>query len=216
MILQFFAMQTRLAVASGCLVLACSACTTLPVPDGSPQDTLAPFIAELQMRAGLARDWNLNGDMVVNYRRHGVRIKFVWQQRPTHFQLRIAGITGAILAVIDVDANGETTAMDARGNRYRTATARQMVKELLGFELPVEDFKYWLLGAPSPHSVYHAARRAGSRLVSFQQQEWQVRYQNDESDAVSWPYVKQLEITAGGVRATVTVRSWLARNRRTL
>ncbi len=217
MTLRPFAMHVCRPVALSCFAcFVCSGCATLPLPDESSQIASEPFVSALQMRAELARDWNLRGEVIAHYRQHEARIKFVWRQRPDRYQLRIASVSGMTLAVIDTQADGETTAMDARGNRYRTATARQMVEQLLGFELPVEHLRYWVLGVPSPHSAYRAARREGDRLVSFRQQGWQVRYRADEADSASPPYVKRLEMTSGDMRATVNLQPRVARNRQVL
>ena len=213
MIPKVFAGMARWVVAP---VFVCSGCAMLHTSNMSHQVAPLSLISDLQARAELARDWNLTAEVVTRHRQHGGRIKLVWRQRPDRFQLRVSAATGATLAVINVAPDDETTAMDARGNRYRTETPRQMVEELLGFPLPVEHMKYWVLGAPSPRDAYRDARQADTRLVSFWQSGWRIRYQYRESDTASWPRVKQIEMTSADTRAVVTVQSLVARNRQSL
>ena len=77
----------------------------------------------------------------------------------------------------------------------------------LGFDLPLHDLRYWLLGVPDPGSQFELARDDQDRAQQLMQAGWTVAYERYMAVGGDW-LPARLVLTCPGVRVRVVVDRW--------
>ena len=81
------------------------------------------------------------------------------------------------------------------------------VQEKLGFDLPIEDLHYWLLGVPKPGSAFDLKRNEQDRAKSLTQEGWSVDY--DRYVAVAGDLLPgRLVLSRNDVRVRIVIDHW--------
>lgn len=96
-----------------------------------------------------------DGRLAVKVEGKGSYANFDWSYQPPVEIISINTPLGSTLGQLCRDADGASAA-DADGNRYYAATAEELSRQLLGFELPVQHLHIWLGGkrvADTPYQV---------------------------------------------------------------
>jgi outer membrane lipoprotein LolB len=127
----------------GCI--ACSAvlagCATTRPATGPPAP--APWeqrLANLQQ----ASTWQLQGRAAVALGKQGWQASLDWRQHAEASEVHLAGPFGAGALVLKLTAEG----LSLNGAPPSDAVAAQL-QDRLGFELPLDNLRYWLLGVPT-------------------------------------------------------------------
>ena len=91
-----------------------------------------------------------------------------------------------------------------------TAAAREALEAQLGFALPVESLRYWLLGVPDPAAVAEeSVLESGGRLGALQQGGWRIDYSRYAAVAGSRLELPEtIEIRRDPVRLRVRIARW--------
>jgi outer membrane lipoprotein LolB len=77
----------------------------------------------------------------------------------------------------------------------------------LGFELPIEHLKFWLLGVPDPHGEFELTRNAQDRAQHLSQAGWSIdydRYQAASGDVLPGRVV----LVRDDVRVRIVADRW--------
>jgi outer membrane lipoprotein LolB len=186
------------------VALAATGCASLPEP-ATPEEW------PLRRAALLALDdWELEGRVAVAAGEEGFSGGLNWQQSGARAVIRLRGPVGGAGMRIEVDG-AQYSVMDERGNSYRGADARRYVEERLGAgaTLPVEELRYWLLGAPAPGTPHEETIGAGGRLERLTQSGWEILYER-YADAGSQALPARIELSTEGLRLRVVVSDWRA------
>lgn len=190
-------MNARLAACAVAVLTA--GCATLP-PAG---DGDWPLRREaLQTLDG----WTLNGRVAVAAGGEGFSGGLRWRQDGTRAEIDLRGPLGGTALAIRVDGDAMTVT-DANGATIDGEEARRTAAGFVGVPLPLPQLRYWLVGAPAPHSPYRETIGEGSRLGALEQAGWHVRYTRYGA-AGARVLPERLEMTSGGVRLRLAVASW--------
>jgi outer membrane lipoprotein LolB len=149
------------------LVLCCalSACvTTRPLP---PSTEWLARVYQLQN----AGDWQLDGRAAVALGTQGWQATLNWRQAQTIAEVHLSGPFGIGAMVLKQTAEG----LSLNGAPPSDVVLSQ-VQEKLGFDLPIENLHYWLLGVPDPGSTYEVARNEQDRAKTLTQAGWSIAY----------------------------------------
>jgi outer membrane lipoprotein LolB len=57
-----------------------------------------------------------------------------------------------------------------------SADALAQLQDRLGFELPIDDLRYWLLGVPAPNGTFDLTRNDQDRAQHLLQDGWAIDY----------------------------------------
>lgn len=145
------------------LLLLLSACSTV-----------APHaVAPLAMRD--AAPFDLNGRIAVNKggQRHAGGLR--WQHRPQQDELLLMGPLGITVARITSDSAMAT--LEQNGKRYEAQDVEALMRDVLGWGLPLPVLHHWLLGMADAGLPADSERDAQGRLTQLRQAGWQVDYQ---------------------------------------
>ena len=165
----------------GCLLgaaLSCVACAPQRQPEAAIAAASTEFLAAQRGRVDSLRSWKARGDIVMRGARavRGWRGRFYWEQAGRRFKMRISSLLGGTLMMVSGEFGGEVNAIAASGERRRADTPEQLVREMLGVEVPVTNLRYWIAGAPAYGARAYDAFAHEGRLRSFGQSGWRVRY----------------------------------------
>jgi outer membrane lipoprotein LolB len=155
----------RIAFLCWCAALAACA-TTRPGPV-APAAGWEQRVSDLQN----ASAWQLDGRAAVAVGSQGWQASLNWQQRESSTEVRLAGPFGAGAMVLKRTVDG----LSLNGAPPSDAVMAQL-QERLGFELPLDHLRFWLLGVPDPGAAFEVRRNDQDRASHLTQAEWSIDY----------------------------------------
>jgi outer membrane lipoprotein LolB len=149
-----------------------------------------------------ATAWHLDGRAAVAFRDQGWQASLNWQQRDGSSEVHLSGPFGAGAMVLKRSADG----LSLNGAPPNDSVMEQL-QERLGFELPLDHLRYWLLGVPDPGAGFEVARNAQDRASQLVQADWSIDY--DRYTAVAGDLLPaHLVLSHEGVRVRIAVDHW--------
>jgi len=169
----------------------------------TPRPALAPApweerAAELQR----ARAWQLDGRAAVAVGGQGWQASMTWRQDGMLTELHLAGPLGVGAIVLARTPEG----LSLNG----APPSDTVVSELegrLGFALPLDTLRYWLLGVPDPGMAFDMTRNDMNRAAQITQAGWTVMYDRYSVENGDW-LPARLTLTREGVRVRIAVDRW--------
>jgi outer membrane lipoprotein LolB len=186
-------MRRALTLIGCCALAACA--TTRTVPPSTKWEQRA---GELQS----ASDWQLDGRAAVALGTQGWQATLNWQQADNSAEVHLSGPFGIGALVLRQTPEG----LSQNGAPPSDAVLSQ-VQEKLGFDLPIENLRYWLLGVPNPKSTFDLSRNDQDRAKVLSQAGWSIAY--DRYMPVAGDLLPaRLVMTAGDVRVRIVIDHW--------
>jgi outer membrane lipoprotein LolB len=124
-------------------------------------------VSELQN----AGDWQLDGRAAVALGTQGWQATLNWRQADDISEAHLAGPFGIGALVLKQTPEG----LSLNGAPPSAAVMAQ-VQEKLGFDPPIDNLHYWLLGVPNPGSTYDVSRNEQDRAKTLSQDGWSIAY----------------------------------------
>lgn len=185
----------RLVVLFGCCAALTACVTTRPALAPAPWD---------QRLVGLqqANSWQLDGRAAVAVGAQGWQASLNWRQRGAAAELHLAGPLGVGAVVLKDGPEG----LSLNGAPPSDAVLGQL-QDRLGFSLPLDNLRYWLLGVPDPSSTFDLARNDQDRAQQLTQAGWSVTYDRYMQVNGDW-LPARLVLTREGVRVRIAVDHW--------
>lgn len=171
--------------------------TTRPVP--------APAASGWEQRAAALQglgSWQLDGRAAVAVGTQGWQATLDWRQRPESAEVHLSGPLGIGAMVLKRTPDG----ISLNGAPPSDAVLAQL-QERLGFDLPLDELRYWLLGVPDPSAAFELKRNDQDRALQLTQDEWTIDYDRYiPVGADSLP--AHLVLNRAGVRVRIAVDHW--------
>jgi outer membrane lipoprotein LolB len=183
-------------ILAGCCLIALSACVTRPPPN---------VTSAWSMRAQAlqhANSWKLDGRAAVAAGTQGWQASLDWRQNDSSSELHLAGPLGIGAQVITRTAKG----ISVNGAPPSDSTLSQL-QERLGFELPIDDLRFWLLGVPNPASAFELTRNPQDRALHLTQSNWSIDY-DSYTPAGGDVLPARIVLTREDVRVRIIVDHW--------
>jgi len=184
------------------LMLSCStvlaACATTRPPPPTPSVAWEQRVGDLQRRSA----WQLDGRAAVALGTQGWQATLNWRQRGDSSEVHLAGPFGVGALVLKRGPDG----LSLNGAPPSDAVLSQL-QDKLGFDLPLDDLRYWLLGVPDPGAAFELTRNDQNRARYLTQAGWIVdydRYMPVEGDVLP----AHLVLTREGVRVRIAIDHW--------
>ena len=83
----------------------------------------------------------------------------------------------------------------------------QTLQDRLGFELPIRNLRYWLLGVPDPDAPFELTRNSQDRAELLTQAGWEINYDRYAIVEGDW-LPAHLVLSHAGARVRVAVDHW--------
>jgi outer membrane lipoprotein LolB len=187
-------MSRVLIVLSCCAALG--ACATVQ-PTLKPSDW-SQRMANLQE----VGSWKLDGRAAAAVGTQGWQASLNWRQQGQATEVHLAGPFGMQAMVLTRTPEG--VSLDgAPPNEAEIAQLQQR----LGFDLPLDQLRYWLLGVPDPGSAFNLTRNPQDRAQQLTQAGWSIDY--DRYMPVGGDLLpSHLVLNREGVRVRIVVDHW--------
>ena len=160
-------------------------------------------------RAGIAAltDWQARGKVGLRTPERSDSASLDWTQRGGVSLLRLSGPIGLNNVVIRSD--GQRLELQRDGDTRAWDQPDEVpLRELTGWELPLQALPYWLRGIPAPGDAVDRLETEGGLLRQLEQDRWQISYQSHAAfGGLLLP--TRLELSRGDTRVRVILRQWL-------
>lgn len=186
--------------------LLCCAALSACVTSKPPSSTGVPLpwdqrVTELQRHDGT---WQLDGRAAVAVGTQGWQASLNWRQRPGATEVHLAGPLGIGAVVLKKTVDG----LSLNGSPPSDAMVNQL-QDKLGFDLPLDDLRYWLVGVPNPAVASEFKLNDQDRIPQMTQDGWTVTYDHYMpvgSDLLP----SRVVLSREGVRVRIAVDHWEA------
>lgn len=155
-------------------------------------------VAQLQGAAS----WQLEGRAAAALGQQGWQASLSWQQSGATSDVHLAGPLGVGATEVKLTPAGLSLNGAAPSDGVRT-----QLEDKLGFELPLGDLRYWLLGIPDPAEPFDLTRNAQGRAARLAQAGWDIVY--DAYMPVGGDLLpKRLVLSRADARLRIAVDRW--------
>ncbi|MEX3548401.1 MAG: lipoprotein insertase outer membrane protein LolB [Burkholderia sp.] len=93
---------------------------------------------------------------------------FAWQETGNAITLELRSPLGQTLAIVRSSPQNASLEMPGRAPRNATDVG-QLMRDTLGFALPLDGLRYWLLPQPSPSTPADVVRESGTQIKQIRQ-----------------------------------------------
>ncbi|WP_374350399.1 lipoprotein insertase outer membrane protein LolB [Chitinimonas sp.] len=99
--------------------------------------------------------------------------RFEWKHDNTAEQVDLSNPLGQVVARLELSSNAARYT-DSNGQLHEAADIETLTERALGWRLPAEGLRYWLLGLAAPGREAHWSRSETGKVL--EQDGWQIRY----------------------------------------
>jgi outer membrane lipoprotein LolB len=118
--------------------------------------------------------WHLQGRIAVDTGDGAYQGAFRWTVEPEGISLTVRGPLGA--GAVRVEGNQDQLIVTARGEQRELDDPESDLSALLGWWLPVQSLRYWLLGLPDPAYPADTNFDAAEVVSALAQRLWDITY----------------------------------------
>lgn len=159
----------------------------------------------IQPGAGDARRWQLSGKMGIKTARLAESAAINWRQCGDRFDVHLSSLLGQTVARIEGRGEKLSVWMDGH-DPVVTAEPEQLLKEQLGWSVPIRALRYWVRGEAAPGGGAQLTGPVG-QPDALAQSGWQVRYPSwHQRDNMALP--AKVVVSDAQVQATLLIREW--------
>ena len=164
-----------------------------------------------QQRLGVIEtvdSWQLNGRLSVSGKdTEDAQGKLAWQQQDRNFKLNVRGPFG--IGATRISGDGQSVTVKNKNGEFYAPDAEAAIREQIGWEVPIDSLRYWVLGRPAPSGVASMDVNSLGQLVAISQNGWQVAYtEYGERGKASVELPKRLVAKRPGVEVRLAIDTW--------
>lgn len=154
--------------------------------------------------------WSMDGRIGVQSPEKAWQANLYWEHDPKQDRLRISGPFSQGLVSIVVQ-NDLIFVNEGNGATHLSRDPDAMLRERLGFAVPLSSLRYWMLGVPDPDRSSLPMAGAGDAAGGFQQAGWQI-YPDNLASVDGWMLPQKLRAHGAGVKIKILADNWLLRD----
>ncbi|MDQ7015149.1 MAG: lipoprotein insertase outer membrane protein LolB [Gammaproteobacteria bacterium] len=153
------------------LILLLSGCSI--APKAPPVEDLDAAWAEHQRRLSAIQRWQMEGKLALRSEQQSGSAQLWWRQNRQQFDLRLTPPFG--VGKLRIRGDEESVVLyPASGSPLRAANAETLLQQAVGWSLPLQSLRYWVLGLPAEATEIQLNDQG--RLQSLVYQGWQVSF----------------------------------------
>ncbi len=178
-----------------------------------PQKIPVQFSTQQQAQTQL-NYWLLTGKVGIRLNKQASRADIIWQQQPDHYELTLQGPFGSGALQL-IGTPEQATLITAEGTQ-QAPNAEILIKQQLGWSVPVEYLAWWAQGLPTPDLPLqgNATYDEQHHLTGFTQDNWTItlaEYKTTSTDnsaisTVELPY--RITLNKASLRLTLVIAEW--------
>lgn len=196
--------RARLII-SGLLMIVVSACVHQP--------TVKPVANwnVYQRQLGAIETWQFKGRLGLRVPGDAANPRIVWKQNPSDYAIRMWGAFGQGNTWIYGDGSGVRIEQAGKDTVF-APTPEQLVYDTLGYDIPVQDLRYWVKGIPAPDvPVESITSNANGLVEQLRQSGWSLTFDR-YAPVANWNLPGRIVAFRGDIRLTLRVNEWLIEN----
>jgi outer membrane lipoprotein LolB len=155
-----------------CPLLLLSGCAALPARP--PEDAARAWAARQRTLAPLT-SWDIHGRIAMRGPDQGVQATLHWVRAQERHRISLVGPLGSGQVRVTQDAGGAQL-RNAGKHVYRAPTARKLIADTTGWDVPLEGMNWWMLGLPVPGTPVEEVLDEWGRLRQLTQLGWEVEF----------------------------------------
>jgi outer membrane lipoprotein LolB len=163
---------------------------------------LAGGCAQLQTKVPQDVEFDLSGRLAARYGKEAFTGNVAWRHAKSADEMLITSSLGAGVARIVRDGDS-VVLTTAEPREYQARDAEALTEEVLGFRLPLAGLADWVRGRPSTDAPATAEYAPDGRLLSLQQQGWNIEYLEYQEKRPS-----RLRLTYPGIELRLAISEW--------
>jgi outer membrane lipoprotein LolB len=189
------------------LLAVLAGCRTAP-PPATPVAGPGADAPWPQQYAALAsvENYSLTGRVAVAANGQGFSANLRYRQQQQNADLALDGPLGIGGMRMRFDER-ELSVTNSRGETLDGDAARAEIERRLGFELPLAELRWWLLGVPVPGTPAEEHREGAGPITGFQQNGWHVSI-HSRAPGLGFSLPERLTAEREGARMKLLVESW--------
>jgi len=201
----YFSMKKSLSrLALSVVILGLAACATRP-PATELQRQENWEVHRLTMDQ--LRVWELAGRISVQMENEGWSASLFWQQTDGEYKLRIIAPFGR--GTVEINGNTESVSLRTTENQIFTdEDVGLLLRENLGWEIPVSALVYWIRGLPEPgFSIETLALDSMGRIINLSQSDWNIKYER-YTHSQGYDVPARITLQREGLQLRMNINRW--------
>jgi outer membrane lipoprotein LolB len=151
--------------------------------------------------------WKLEGRIAVKTQDDGWTANLVWEHDPLQDRLRISGpFSQGLLSIVVQDDLIHVN--EGNGVEQTSREPDALLRERLGFSVPLRSLRYWVTGVPAPDTEYAQLPVEAGVTSRFSQQGWSLAYEKF-SRFGGYQLPQKATINGHDVRLKLIADDWL-------
>ena len=162
-----------------------------------------------QKRLSEIDSWQLNGrlGLIISGRSKGSSMHLNWTQNKDDFLIYLDGPFGIPLAKIRSDGNEVVANISGQEKILKASSAELLMKNLIGWDLPVSSLRFWVMGLPVPRWESKVTLNNDGLPSSIFQKGWDVRYLSYQNEKeLSLP--ARIRIAKDDITLNLMINGW--------
>lgn len=195
----------RLLPLASVLLTACS----LNQPTSPGKNPTSPEWRQHQQKVQQLSQYQTRGSFAYISDSKKLYARFFWEDSSSQrFRLLLTNPLGSTELELSAQP-GSVQIADNQGKRYVGKDAEDMVQQLTGMAIPLNNLRQWIIGLPGDASDFSLDDQYLLNKVTYRQgnQSWNVSYQSYNRN-VTPPLPQSLELTQGEQRIKLKMDNW--------
>ena len=152
------------------------------------------------------RHWQAEGKFALSYDGEKTSASFDWGQQNDQYLIHLYGPFGTGSTWVRRTKQG-VSLENAETGLQQAHSAEHLMLSTLGWQVPVSELQYWMLGLPSPNSDYKITTNEFKVITQIRQQQWDVQYTQHQV-VNGWTLPAKIKAQRGDIRITLVVKKW--------
>lgn len=159
----------------GLLSILTIACT--PTSQIKPNDLALKSLSELRAKSiSQLTSWKIRGRTVILQDKEGINVGLKWQEDNGQYLIKLEGPFSQGGVTLKGDADNVTLST-SDGQYYSAKTPEALIKEVVGWNLPVSALRDWVRGLPSSEQdITSLEYNDKGQLMHLEQGEWSIQF----------------------------------------
>jgi len=147
--------------------------------------------------------WSLEGRIGIRYAGDSNSAGLSWENRANAYEISLRGPLGQGGLRIEGDDQSVSLQRSGSDEIHRAATPEALMRQLLGWHLPLSQAGFWVRGLPDPTLPWQPLPSG----QGFTQGGWQIEYDRyTQTDALVLP--EKIRMTRPDLRITLVINRW--------
>ncbi|MBD1550900.1 lipoprotein insertase outer membrane protein LolB [Pseudomonas typographi] len=153
--------------------------------------------------------WEISGKVGIRAPQDSGSGTLYWLQRQDYYDIRLSGPLGRGAARL-TGHPGQVSLEVANQGRYQADSPETLLKEQLGWNLPVSHLVYWVRGLPAPGSKSSVTLDGDSRLAHLEQDGWRIDYTRYSAQG-DYTLPERIKLQGQDLDVTLVIKDWQPR-----